>query len=78
MLESIASSSERRTAVSAVIEKLEETKRRGEEWGKDPKIRFSFGSMDERDLDERIADNTKVIGNIERRIAALKLWAGES
>lgn len=75
MLEVIESPNERAAASAKVIAKLEEMKQRGEEWGKQPNIPFRMGSMDYRDLDERIIDNTKVIGDIERRITALKLWS---
>lgn len=75
MLESITNPNEREAAVSAVVAKLEETKRRGELWATNPHIPFRMGSMDERNLDERIADNTEVIRKIEHRITTLKLWS---
>lgn len=75
MLESIAGSNESSAAVAATIAKLQEMRQRGEEWAKHPHIPFSMGSMDERNLDERIVDNTKVIRDINRRIDALRLWS---
>jgi len=74
MLESITTPEQRFSVVSETMLALQEMKKKGEDWAKNPKIPFSMGSMDERDLDERIADNTKIIAIIECRIASLNLW----
>lgn len=72
MLESATMNREQ--VVLDTMTKLREIKTRGEKWGENPSIPFSMNSMDERDLDERIADNKRVLALIERRIASLKVW----
>ncbi len=64
----------RQEIVLKVIAQLEAMKASGEEWAKAPNIPFRMGSMDERDLDERIADNIEALKKIEHRIACLKVW----
>lgn len=74
MLDSVTDESQRREAVEQVIVQLEAMKASGEEWAKSPHIPFRMGCMDERDLDERIADNIEALKKIERRITCLKAW----
>lgn len=74
MLDGVTDATQRKEIVLKTIAELEAMKASGEEWAKAPHIPFRMGSMDERDLDERIRDNIEALKKIEHRIACLKVW----
>jgi hypothetical protein len=57
-----------------IITKLERKIASAKEWRKTPNIPFSMGSMDERDLGERIADHDRYLPLLEQRVENLKSW----
>lgn len=73
MLDGITDKASLRENVLKTISQLEAMKASGEEWAKAPNIPFRMGCMDERDLDERIADNIVALQKIDHRIACLKV-----